>query len=65
MFFVYDLVPFMVSVTESSTPFFQFITGLCAIVGGVFTIAGVVDTFLHAAAGDAAVSPSKLKSYLG
>ena len=33
VFFVYDLSPFMVSVTESTTPFFQFLTGLCAIVG--------------------------------
>ncbi len=37
-FWVYDISPFMVVVTRESTPFFEFLTGLCAIVGGVFTV---------------------------
>ena len=41
-FWVYDISPFMVVVSKKSTPFFEFLTGLCAIVGGVFTVrAGV------------------------
>jgi hypothetical protein len=56
----------MVSVTESSTPFFQFITGLCAIIGGVFTIAGVLDSLLHVLLGENLKDASKgLGSYLG
>ena len=37
-FWVYDISPFMVVVSKKSTPFFEFLTGLCAIVGGVFTV---------------------------
>jgi len=47
VFFIYDLSPFMVKVTESKTAFSQFITSVCAIVGGVFTIAGVVDSVIY------------------
>ena len=38
VFVVYDFSAFMVEVTESREPFFHFLTGLCAIVGGVFTV---------------------------
>lgn len=38
IFFVYDLSPFMVRVTEHTVPFTHFLTGLCAIAGGVFTV---------------------------
>lgn len=48
VFFVYGLSPFMVRVTEQSMSFLQFLTGVCAIVGGVFTVAGIVDSCLHA-----------------
>jgi len=44
VFFVYELSPFMVRVTEESVPFTHFLTGLCAIAGGVFTIAGIIDS---------------------
>ena len=47
MFFVYDLSPFMVEVTESSLGFAHLLTNLCAIVGGVFTIAGIIDSVLY------------------
>ena len=55
----------MVSVTETSTPFFQFITGVCAIIGGVFTLAGVLDSLLYAAIGDQQKVMSSISSYLG
>lgn len=44
VFWVYDLSPFMVKVTEHTVPFTHFLTGLCAIAGGVFTVAGIVDS---------------------
>ncbi len=34
-------------VTEQRKAFYHFITTLCAIVGGVFTVAGIVDGLLH------------------
>lgn len=34
-------------VTEKRKAFYHFITTLCAIVGGVFTVAGIVDGLLH------------------
>ena len=50
VFFVYDLSPFMVRVIERRMAFSTFITSICAIVGGIFTIAGVLDSLLHASA---------------
>lgn len=47
VFFIYDLSPFMVQVTETTVPFTHFLTSVCAIVGGVFTIAGIVDSALY------------------
>jgi len=47
VFFIYDLSPFMVKVTESKIAFSQFLTSVCAIVGGVFTIAGIVDSVIY------------------
>ena len=35
---MYDLSPFMVRVTEHTVPFTHFLTGLCAIAGGMFTV---------------------------
>ena len=36
-----------IMVTEKRKAFYHFITTLCAIVGGVFTVAGIVDGVLH------------------
>lgn len=33
--------------TEKRKAFYHFITTLCAIVGGVYTVAGIVDGLLH------------------
>ena len=46
VFFVYDLSPFVVKIQEKTMPLSTFLTSLCAIVGGVFTIAGIVDSIL-------------------
>ena len=34
---MYDLSPMMVQITEHRRSFLHFLTGVCAIVGGVFT----------------------------
>jgi hypothetical protein len=48
VYFFYDLSPIMVQVKESRRSFFHFLTQLCAIIGGVFTVAGIVDRMVHA-----------------
>lgn len=47
VFFVYDVSPFHVSISHTSEPFADFAIGLCAIVGGAVTIAGLVDGALY------------------
>lgn len=37
-------------VTEKPKAWYHFITTLCAIVGGVFVVAGIVDGLLHTGA---------------
>ena len=44
VFFVYDLSPFMVHVREKRVGFGQFLVSVCAIVGGVVTIAGMISS---------------------
>ena len=44
---MYDLSPMMVQLTETSHSLTHFLTGVCAIVGGVFTVAGMVDGMLY------------------
>jgi hypothetical protein len=47
VFFIYDFSPIMVSFAEHHTSFAHFLTSLCAIVGGVFTVAGIIDSFIY------------------
>jgi hypothetical protein len=51
VFFIYDISPIMVKFTEKRPTFTYFLTSLCAIVGGVFTVAGVVDAAIYQASG--------------
>eukprot|EP01115_Flamella_aegyptia_P001741 TRINITY_DN1290_c0_g1_i1.p1 TRINITY_DN1290_c0_g1~~TRINITY_DN1290_c0_g1_i1.p1 ORF type:complete len:61 (-),score=28.35 TRINITY_DN1290_c0_g1_i1:72-254(-) len=44
---MYDLSPIMVKFTETQKSFAHFLTGICAIIGGVFTVAGIVDSLLY------------------
>ena len=44
IFFIYDLSPFLIEVQKTSTPFLHFFTKACAIVGGVISLSGVVDS---------------------
>eukprot|EP01089_Gocevia_fonbrunei_P020308 TRINITY_DN7540_c0_g1_i1.p1 TRINITY_DN7540_c0_g1~~TRINITY_DN7540_c0_g1_i1.p1 ORF type:complete len:393 (+),score=84.11 TRINITY_DN7540_c0_g1_i1:84-1262(+) len=47
VFFMYDLSPIMIKFTEKTRSFSHFLTGVCAIIGGVFTVAGLVDSFIY------------------
>uniref|UniRef100_M4BE25 Thioredoxin domain-containing protein n=2 Tax=Hyaloperonospora arabidopsidis (strain Emoy2) TaxID=559515 RepID=M4BE25_HYAAE len=42
--FRFDISPLVIQVTADDTPFYHFITHLCAVIGGVFTILGLVDS---------------------
>lgn len=46
VFFSYDLSPIRVDLRESKS-FLHFLTNLCAIIGGVFTVASLVDAFVY------------------
>eukprot|EP00735_Rhodelphis_limneticus_P006941 TRINITY_DN19415_c0_g1::TRINITY_DN19415_c0_g1_i1::g.7853::m.7853 TRINITY_DN19415_c0_g1::TRINITY_DN19415_c0_g1_i1::g.7853 ORF type:complete len:489 (-),score=119.19,sp/Q69SA9/PDI54_ORYSJ/40.12/2e-119,COPIIcoated_ERV/PF07970.7/6.1e-30,ERGIC_N/PF13850.1/3.4e-29,Thioredoxin/PF00085.15/1.5e-13,Thioredoxin_2/PF13098.1/0.031,Carn_acyltransf/PF00755.15/0.15,Carn_acyltransf/PF00755.15/8.5e+02 TRINITY_DN19415_c0_g1_i1:803-2116(-) len=45
--FNYDLSPIQVIVKEEKQSFAHFLTSSCAIIGGVFTVAGIVDALVH------------------
>ncbi|XP_078157159.1 protein disulfide isomerase-like 5-4 [Carex rostrata] len=45
--FHFEPSPMQVLVTEVPKSFSHFITNLCAIIGGVFTVAGILDSILH------------------
>jgi hypothetical protein len=43
---VYELAPFMITVTEAQVPLSHLATRLLAIVGGVFSVMGIIDALL-------------------
>lgn len=43
----YTLSPIQILVSELQKPFFRFLIALCAVVGGVFTVAGIIDGVTH------------------
>jgi hypothetical protein len=43
----YDFSPIQVNVREKRRTFLQFVTGVCAILGGVFALSGVVNNVLY------------------
>jgi len=47
VFFMYELSPIMVQFKEQQKSFAHFITGVCAIIGGVFTVASIIDSFIY------------------
>jgi endoplasmic reticulum-Golgi intermediate compartment protein 3 len=49
VFFNFEISPMKIKITESRKPFTHFLTDLCAIVGGVFTVAGIIDGVLFTA----------------
>lgn len=49
IWFKYEMTPITVKYTERRQPFYHFITMVCAIIGGTFTVAGIVDSFVFSA----------------
>uniref|UniRef100_A0AAY4EXY5 Endoplasmic reticulum-Golgi intermediate compartment protein n=1 Tax=Denticeps clupeoides TaxID=299321 RepID=A0AAY4EXY5_9TELE len=47
VFVLYELSPMMVKFTEKQRSFTHFLTGVCAIIGGVFTVAGLIDSLIY------------------
>jgi hypothetical protein len=47
LFFTYELSPIMVKFIEQKKSFTHFLTSCCAIIGGIFTVAGLIDSFVY------------------
>lgn len=47
IFFSYELSPLMVKFTEKSNSLGHLATNICAIIGGIFTVAGLIDSILY------------------
>lgn len=47
VFFFYDLSPIKVKIVEKKSSALHFLTNVCAIVGGVFTVSGIIDAFVY------------------
>lgn len=45
--FKYDLSPISIVVQEERMPLYRFITSSCAIIGGVFTVIGLLENIIH------------------
>jgi thiol-disulfide isomerase/thioredoxin len=45
--FTYRMSPIQILVTERSKPMYTFLTSFCAVIGGVFTVAGILDGTVH------------------
>jgi hypothetical protein len=56
----YDILPIVVQFSEKKQAFYHFITQLCAIVGGVFTVAGIIASIT-----DKGINMVKKKQELG
>jgi Endoplasmic reticulum vesicle transporter len=49
--FVLDLSPISVSYQKTKTPFYDYLTSVMAIIGGTFTMVGLLESSLQAAVG--------------
>mmetsp|Transcript_37472 Transcript_37472/g.149501 ORF Transcript_37472/g.149501 Transcript_37472/m.149501 type:complete len:99 (-) Transcript_37472:134-430(-) len=47
VYFFYEMSPIKVEVTETRKPFLGFIVQLCAIIGGIFTVMGMIDASVY------------------
>lgn len=47
VFFNFDISPMRIIYRQQSLTFLQFLTSVCAIVGGVFTVAGIIDGAIY------------------
>ncbi|KAI8915957.1 endoplasmic reticulum vesicle transporter-domain-containing protein [Gorgonomyces haynaldii] len=49
IFFNFEISPMLITYKQERKPFSHFLTDLCAIIGGVYTVAGMVDQVLFTA----------------
>jgi len=47
VFFVYRFTPFMVQKMDKDKPMSHFLVSVCAVIGGVYTVAGMMDSVLY------------------
>jgi len=47
VFFVYDMAPFILEVEVSIQPLSHLLIRLCAVVGGVYAVSGMLDQFIY------------------
>ena len=45
--FNYEVAPFAVMYTNAHENFLQFLISMCGIIGGIFTIAEIIDSCIH------------------
>ncbi|EFN59158.1 hypothetical protein CHLNCDRAFT_138016 [Chlorella variabilis] len=45
--FTYKMSPIQIVVTEQPKQLYKFLTAICAVIGGVFTVAGILDGMVH------------------
>ena len=45
--FYYDISPVKVVVTEETQSFAMFVTKICAVIGGIYTVVGLVDNVIY------------------
>ena len=45
--YTYRMSPVQIVVTERPKALYHFLTAVCAVVGGVFTVAGIIDGMVH------------------
>ena len=48
-FFIIEISPLLIKYEEYRKPLTHFLTDICAVVGGVFTVAGMIDGLLYSA----------------
>jgi len=47
LLFNYELSPIIVQFHQDSENVFEFLVHICAIIGGIFTVAGIIDSVIH------------------
>jgi hypothetical protein len=45
--FTYDLSPMAVLIKKKGKHWYQFVTSMCALIGGTFTVVGLLSTVLN------------------
>eukprot|EP00033_Pygsuia_biforma_P002880 GCRY01003177.1.p1 GENE.GCRY01003177.1~~GCRY01003177.1.p1 ORF type:complete len:345 (-),score=44.39 GCRY01003177.1:63-1097(-) len=46
IFIKYDITPMMINIHEHTKPLSHFLASCCAIIGGMFTVSGLIDSFI-------------------